>query len=74
MDGETLAFASNRARGVTLLEPGAFGPSNHLPDTPWPKVTSGKAEMERLGAGGSGAVCQDGNLRVRAGGTMTPSG
>ena len=51
MDGETLAFASNRARGVTLLEPGVFGLSNHLLDTPWPKVTSGKAEMERLVAG-----------------------
>ena len=48
MDGETLAFASNRARGVTLLEPGVFGLSNHLLDTPWPKVTSGKAELERL--------------------------
>ena len=48
MDGETLAFASNRARGVTLLEPGIFGLSNHLLDTPWPKVTSGKAELERL--------------------------
>ena len=48
MDGETLAFASNRARGVTLLEPGIFGLSNHLLDTPWPKVTSGKAELERI--------------------------
>ena len=51
MDGETLGFVSNRARGVTLLEPGVFGLSNHLLDTPWPKVTSGKAEMERLVAG-----------------------
>ena len=51
MDGETLAFASNRARGVTLLEPGVFGLSNHLLDTPWPKVTSGKVEMERIVAG-----------------------
>ena len=50
MDGETLGFASNRARGVTCLEPGIFGLSNHLLDTPWPKVVSGKAVLERLAA------------------------
>ena len=48
MDGGTLAFASNRAEGVVRLEPGVFGLSNHLLDTPWPKVTAGKAELERL--------------------------
>ena len=48
MDGETLGFVSNRARDVTCLAPGIFGLSNHLLDTPWPKVTSGKAELERL--------------------------
>ena len=48
MDGETLAFASNRGRGVTRLEPGVFGLSNHLLDTPWPKITAGKADLERL--------------------------
>ena len=48
MDGETLGFVSNRARGVTCLEPGIFGLSNHLLDTPWPKVVSGKAVLERL--------------------------
>ena len=48
MDGDTLAFASNRSRGVIRLEPGVYGLSNHLLDTPWPKVTAGKAELERL--------------------------
>ena len=48
MDGETLAFASNRSPGVIRLGPGIFGLSNHLLDTPWPKVTEGKAEVERL--------------------------
>ena len=48
MDGETLAYASNRTRGVVGLEPGVYGLSNHLLDTPWPKVTGGKAELERL--------------------------
>ena len=48
MDGDTLAYASNRAKGVVRLEPGVYGLSNHLLDTPWPKVTSGKADLERL--------------------------
>ena len=48
MDGDTLAYASNRAEGVVRLEPGVYGLSNHLLDTPWPKVTSGKADLERL--------------------------
>ena len=48
MDGDALAFASNRTGAVVGLEPGVYGLSNHLLDTPWPKVTSGKAELERL--------------------------
>ena len=48
VDGDTLAFASNRSRGVVRLDPGVYGLSNHLLDTPWPKVTGGKAELERL--------------------------
>ena len=51
MDGDGLAFASNRSRGVIRLDPGVYGLSNHLLDTPWPKVTGGKAELERLLAG-----------------------
>ena len=42
-DGDTLAFASNRSRGVVRLDPGVYGLSNHLLDTPWPKVADGKA-------------------------------
>ena len=48
MDGDTLAFASNRGGGLRRLGPGVYGLSNHLLDTPWPKVTSGKVELERL--------------------------
>ena len=52
MDGDTLAFASNRSReGVVRLGPGVYGLSNHLLDTPWPKVTGGKVALERLLAG-----------------------
>ena len=48
MDGDTLAFASNRSREVVRLGAGVYGLSNHLLDTPWPKVTEGKAELERI--------------------------
>ena len=48
MDGETLAFASNRSPGVRRLGPGVYGLANHLLDTPWPKVKDGKTELERL--------------------------
>lgn len=48
MDGDTLAFASNRTEGVVRLVPGVYGLSNHLLDTPWPKVTEGKRDLERL--------------------------
>ena len=48
MDGDTLAFASNRSRKAVGLGAGVYGLSNHLLDTPWPKVTEGKAQLERL--------------------------
>ena len=51
MDGDRLAFASNRSRGVVRLAPGVYGLSNHLLDTAWPKVTNGKRDLERLLAG-----------------------
>ena len=48
MDGDSLAFASNRSREAVRLGAGVYGLSNHLLDTPWPKVTEGKVELERL--------------------------
>ena len=48
MDGDTLAFASNRSPGVMRPGPGVYGLSNHLLDTPWTKVADGKTELERL--------------------------
>ena len=48
MDGDSLAFASNRSREMVTLGAGVYGLSNHLLDTPWPKVTEGKAALERL--------------------------
>jgi uncharacterized protein with NRDE domain len=48
-DGERLWYASNRAeRFARELEPGLHGLSNHLLDTPWPKVAWGKAAFGEL--------------------------
>ena len=44
-DGATAAYASNRASGALALGPGIAGLSNHLLDTPWPKVARSKAKM-----------------------------
>jgi len=45
-DLDELWFLSNRANGVTRVEPGVHGLSNHLLDTPWPKVIQGRKELE----------------------------
>ncbi len=39
---------SNISRETTLLMPGIHGLSNHLLDTPWPKVETGKARLNHL--------------------------
>jgi len=38
---------SNRGAQARRLEPGIYGLSNHLLDTPWPKVAQGKSELAR---------------------------
>ena len=37
-DGRELWYSSNRQAASRCLEPGVYGLSNHLLDTPWPKV------------------------------------
>lgn len=37
-DGESLVYCSNRDRAPRVLPPGIYGMSNHLLDTPWPKL------------------------------------
>ena len=39
------AYASNRASGALALGPGIHGLSNHLLETPWPKVVRSKARL-----------------------------
>ena len=45
-DGLTLWYASNRIKEPVHLIPGIYGLSNHLLDTPWPKVIKGKKALE----------------------------
>lgn len=41
-DGDSLYYYSNRQGEIRELQPGIYGLSNHLLDTPWPKVIKGK--------------------------------
>ena len=51
-DGERLAYYANRGDGrVRWLAPGIYGLSNHLLDTPWPKLASAKAAFAEALAG-----------------------
>ena len=50
---DTLCYLSNRGRGPEALQPGIYGLSNHLLDTPWPKLQRTRARFERLLAAGA---------------------
>ena len=41
-DGRRLAYYSNRGPGPSWLAPGIYGLSNHLLDTPWPKLSAAR--------------------------------
>ncbi len=43
----SLYFLSNRGGHVTRVDPGIHGLSNHLLDTPWPKVEKSKAKLAK---------------------------
>jgi uncharacterized protein with NRDE domain len=45
-DPAGLYYYSNRAPHVRQLQPGFYGISNHLIDTPWPKIKKGKALLQ----------------------------
>lgn len=44
-DSQSLWWASNVDGAARELEPGIYGLSNHLLDTPWPKVGAGKTAL-----------------------------
>lgn len=43
-----LYFCSNRSTGIEEIPPGVHGLSNHLLNTPWPKVKRGKQRLTEL--------------------------
>lgn len=47
-DSRELCYVSNREGGARPLAPGVYGLSNHLLDTPWPKVTTTKNALTAL--------------------------
>ena len=47
-DVREICYFSNREGDIKNLTPGIYGLSNHLLDTPWPKVTKGKSRFDRL--------------------------
>ena len=47
-DVDNLYHYSNFGTGITKIEPGIHGMSNHLLDTPWFKVSEGKKRMDAL--------------------------
>jgi uncharacterized protein with NRDE domain len=47
-DAASMFFLSNRGGHATRVAPGVHGLSNHLLDTPWPKVEKGKAGLAAL--------------------------
>jgi len=46
-DTQTLYYGSNRGAACQRLEPGIYGISNHLLDTPWPKLITAKANFTK---------------------------
>ncbi len=51
-DMKQLCWFSNRGSEPQLLQPGIHGLSNRLLDTPWPKVSRGKEDLEHIVAEG----------------------
>lgn len=47
-DGEVLCHYANEERRINHLSPGIHGLSNHLLDTPWPKVERLKQDLQLL--------------------------
>jgi uncharacterized protein with NRDE domain len=47
-DQEQLFAFSNRGGGIEELTPGVHGVSNHLMNTPWPKIVRGKQRLNAL--------------------------
>jgi len=71
-DASGLFVYSNRGESLTV-EPGIHGMSNHLIDSPWPKVVRGKAALARL-LGEAGVPSPEALLDLLADRTRPPDG
>jgi uncharacterized protein with NRDE domain len=47
-DGKELLYYSNQNGALQTLQPGIYGLSNHLLNTPWPKVERGRRKLAAL--------------------------
>jgi len=47
-NAEELHYFSNRSQKYGILDPGIYGLSNHLLNTPWPKVEKGKGKLKKM--------------------------
>ncbi len=57
-DLNTMWYLSNFGKGVQPVAPGVHGLSNHLLDTPWPKVSEGRSELAALLNGGAATLAE----------------
>ena len=55
-DADGVVWLSNRSEEMRRLEAGVYGLSNHLLDTPWPKVVRGKEDLRRALGGPEDAL------------------
>jgi uncharacterized protein with NRDE domain len=58
-DRSDIYYYSNRGNCIQKITPGIYGVSNHLLDTPWPKVEKGKADLKALITGKSDIYPED---------------
>lgn len=70
-DAKALYHYSNISDITTELSPGLYGLSNHLLDTPWPKVSRGKELLEKELAAGK-PVSHDSILKILVDTTQPP--
>jgi uncharacterized protein with NRDE domain len=72
-DRQDLFYFSNRAGGPQALVPGVYGISNHLLNSPWPKVEKGKAGLDAL-LHGNGPIDPEALFDLLAGRSIPPDG
>lgn len=62
-DGQNMYWYSNRNGDSKDLESGVYGLSNHLINTPWPKVRKGKNALESV-TGNGGKIYEEDLFRI----------